>query len=278
MSRPLSISNRCKLFEEISEEIWYKIINHHRVGVHAPEIGITNEIIEIIRNNVLAYPNIGVWANNGYNEIINGSDIDIFVETSIGNYVWYALQAKVLMLNGKYTSMSTLRDGEYQWDKLRRLVANSGCISKYLFYNGVDGYKYTGYDNCQRQFDEEQFGCSLVELDDVERISLLSTPKFLDFHPDLAQPWRIITCCWFYPPKDKTIYYTPMQIKKSLEYYPESFGNSSIKETNDETKNLNDLGIDAINKLSSLIDRSPFYRVVIRNTASLNLDRKLFVT
>ncbi|MDR0833382.1 MAG: hypothetical protein LBN93_04245, partial [Candidatus Symbiothrix sp.] len=93
-----SKTTRCALFQEIASEIWYEIIYHHQVGVNVPEIGITNRIIAKLLHN----KNCGVWANPGYKEDEFGSDLDIFVETTTGSFVWYALQAKVLKKDGCY--------------------------------------------------------------------------------------------------------------------------------------------------------------------------------
>ena len=168
----LSATNRCKLFEEIANSIWTHIIHNQRVSVNVSEIGITMDIIASIRTHSTSIPNFGVWANPGYNENVFGSDIDVFVETKMGQYIWYALQAKVLAKSGRYRDIKTKRAGEYQWKKLDRLSAVSGCISKYLFYNGVSNYHHFGFDTCNRSFDEKQFGCSIVDTNKVENVCL----------------------------------------------------------------------------------------------------------
>lgn len=265
--RNLAATNRCHLFEDIADEIWAHVIYNHRAGMDVSEIGITKDIIAAIRNHFNTIPNFGVWANPGYNEDLNGSDIDIFVETTTGNFIWYALQAKALRLNGRYQDMAGIRGGEFQWDKLNRLANQAGCISQYLLYNGVRDYKYSGQDKCNRTFSETQFGCSLVSTIDVERISLLRNPTFRDFHPLFVQPWRVIVCCKH--DNNKQTLYNISQVKRAVDYYPISFGNTNILRQDDIGQKQNDLNVNAINNFSERTGRTPYYRMVIRTTRSL---------
>jgi hypothetical protein len=266
----LSRTKRCRLFEKIANDTWFHIIRNHRTGTQVNEPGKTNDIIAEIRDNHLSYPNIGVWAINGFREIVYGSDIDIFVETESGHFVWWALQAKVLRLEGNYDGVSTLRGGEYQWVKLNRLKASAGCEVRYLLYNGVDGFIFNGEDICKRDFSQEQFGCSLVNTTDMERVALAKTPVFKDFHPELAQPWRIITCC-LYPRKSKnTVFYSTSQIRAALRYYPEMIADNRIFTEQYEEEALNELPLDAINNFSEESGRKPPFRMVIRTTSSLS--------
>lgn len=270
----VQLSKRCKLFESIATDTWRDVIYHHGVAIQMQEPGQTNRIIAEIRQNVLAHPNIGVWANNGFREIDHGSDMDIFVETRTGEFIWWALQAKVLRLNGRYEGLSNLHGNEYQWDKLNRLAASSGCVVRYLLYNGLANYHYNGNDICTRNFNEDQFGCSLVNTADVETLALAGPVGFHDFHPDLAQPWRIITCCLFDTKKEKATYYSTAQVREAVGIYPNSYGNTSIIDaTNDNTK-PNEFSVNAINEFSSSAERKPAFRIVIRSTTSLNQENR----
>lgn len=266
----VQLSNRCKLFESISENTWRDVIYHHNVHIQMHEPGQTNRIIADIRHSALAYPNIEVWANNGFREIDHGSDIDIFVESKPGEFIWWALQAKVLRLNGRYEGLSNLHGNEYQWDKLNRLSAASGCVVRYLLYNGLANYHCNGNDICTRNFNEDQFGCSLVKTTDVERLALAGPVSFHDFHPDLAQPWRIITCCLFNNNKEKATYYSATQVREAVKTYPNRSDNISILDITDSTTKPNDFSDNAINEFSSYAERKPEYRIVIRSTKSIN--------
>jgi len=268
----ISSSRRCKLFEKIADDTWNKIIRNHRTGNQAREIGITSDLVSEIEDNRLSYPNIGVWAREALNEPVDGNDIDIFVETKPGVFVWWALQAKVLHSDGTYHNLSRLASGsQYQWDKLNRLSSRSGCIVRYLFYNGVDNFHYNGNDICSRRFNQNQFGCSLVKINDVERISLTKrNPTFHDFHPNLADPWRIITCCLIKLSSFSSLtLYSLEQIKTSIEDYSYLTGPENILGGVNVTGDTNDFGINAIDSFSSNLERFSKYRLVIRSTESL---------
>lgn len=191
-------SKRCILFEEIAERVWDDIAMQRTAGVQPQEPGVTSLIIALIRTAYNNDNHIGVWSNPAYNEPVNGGDIDVFVEARPNQFVWYSMQAKILKVNGRYMAMC--HHGDYQWIKLRRLSGNGGCIPYFLLYNGDSHYTYQGIDKCNRRFNEKQFGCSLVTLEKIEEKSILedgrcAPPHFYDFHPDDAEPWRILTCC-----------------------------------------------------------------------------------
>ncbi|CAM3835871.1 hypothetical protein AQAU111925_08245 [Aquirufa aurantiipilula] len=267
----VQLSNRCKLFESISTDTWNKIIRNHRTGNQAREIGLTSDIVSEIEDNRLSFPNIGVWALEARNERTHGNDMDIFVETATGQFLWWALQAKVLNLDGTYHDIATLRSGrEYQWTKLNRLSAASGCVVRYLLYNGLADYLFNGKDICSRKFDEDQFGCSLVKTNDIERLALAGPVSFHSFHPKLAQPWRIITCCLFNPNKEEATYYSSAQIREAVGLYPYSIGNKATLDLPSVDTKLNDFSVNAINDFSVSAERKPAYRIVIRSTTSLN--------
>ncbi len=267
----LSNSRRCKLFEEIANNTWKHVIRNHSTGVQVSEVGKTNDIVAEIRASHLADNNIGVWANPGHLEIENGSDLDIFVETKVGMFVWWALQAKVLKRDGTYKGLTTLHGREYQWDKLRRLSEQTGCFSRYLLYNGLADFRMYMDDQCNRRFDEDQYGCSLVRLDDMEAIALDRVPRFRDFHPIYAEPWRIIPCCYINPSRLKTQTYSLAQIQDSVKYYEAAKGNPELFETGETMIDPkgNDIAIDAINKFSEEHGREPIARMVLRSTAAL---------
>lgn len=268
----LAATNRCSLFEDISEEVWQHLIHNHSASMDVSEIGITKDIISSIRNHSNRIPNFGVWANPGYNENVYGSDMDVFVETTTGNFVWYALQAKALRTNGRYQDMAGIRNGEYQWDKLNRLSTLAGCITKYLLFNGVSDYTYSGRDFCNRNFDQRKFGCSLVEPSKVEEISLLRNPSFRDFHPTHAQPWRIIVCCT--QDTTKTTLFNLQQVRNAVSSYPAVSGNTNVLGQGNDSNNVNsdnsNQNSNAINNYSESVNWTPYYRVVIRTTTGLN--------
>lgn len=268
----MQFSRRCKLFEKIATDIWQHVIRNHRTGNQAREIGLTSDIVSEIEDNRLAFPNIGVWALEARNERENGNDMDIFVESSPGRFIWWALQAKVLNLDGTYHDIAVLRSGgEYQWTKLNQLSINAGCVVRYLLYNGLATFHYNSYDICNRNFHEDQYGCSLVKIDDVERIALAGRASFHDFHPNLAQPWRIITCCLFDTKKESANFFSATQVREAVKIYPHSSSNTDILNAiSDSQQLMNNFTDNAINEFSESAEHKPAYRIVIRSTVSLN--------
>jgi len=264
----LARSKRCRLFKELASQVWSDVIMHHQSKVDPHEDGITNRLIAQIRRSHLYWPNVSIWANRGQKEDISGSDIDIFVETKENLFVWWALQAKVLKQNGRYSNLKKQSHGTYQWEKLDRLSQVSGCIPKYLFYNGVRKFKSNGIDGCHNSFNENQFGCSLVDIDVVENFVLSGKNKFTDYHPDHTEPWRIIVCCYFNNEGSEVKTYTINQVKNSLSHYESIVGDLGI---NDESGYdlKNDRPIEAINNFSDNVRRNPKYRFVIRRTNSI---------
>lgn len=264
----LAKSKRCRLFKELALHVWSDVKMHHNSGIDPHEDGITNRLIAKIRNSHLRWPNVSIWANRGHKEDINGSDIDIFVETKENLFVWWALQAKVLKKNHRYSNLKKQSHGTYQWEKLEKLSQISGCIPKYLFYNGVDMFKCSGTDVCKKSFNEKQFGCSLIGIDTVKKLSLNAKNKFHDFHPKHAEPWRIIVCCYFYNEIRDVKTYTINQVKNSISYYESLQGDLGIKDASGSDIK-NERPNEAINNFCDIVGRNPKYRLIIRRTRSI---------
>jgi len=260
----ISATNRCKLFEAIAQQIWEHVIFNHSAGEDISEIGITKDILACIKTNYYHTQNFGVWASRSLKEIDFGGDLDIFVETQKGRFVWYALQAKALKISGSYDKISSLHGGEYQWEKLERLQNLSGCFAKYLFYNGVENFIYTGNDKCNRLFDQTEFGCSLVDIENIKKISLsITEPKFIDFHPYFAQPWRVIVCCKHDISKVQT--YSLEEVQSSVAKRTQIIGNENIVSS---TGFIDDNTINILDNLNDEVDRKVEYQIVVRNTTS----------
>lgn len=204
MRKPISATDRCTLFKAIAANVWDRTKCAHEVDINIPEIGITADvlidILQFSKNNI---SNFDVFARHSWNENTYGSDIDIFVETTLDNFRWFALQAKVLKKNNRYDTLRDSSDGVMQWDKLKLLEGVSGCKAYYLLYNGMRQFSFNDTDECNENFDERQFGCSLADVGVIENLANTTSangrfirPKFEDIHPHNAQPWRILTCCY----------------------------------------------------------------------------------
>lgn len=262
------------LLRKIAKCVWEKIIFNHAVTTEVSEIGLTNDIVANIKHFATLDRNIdtiGIWANNAYLEKDWGSDIDIFVEIEKGKYVWNALQAKVLKIHGGYDDICTKKGGYFQWEKLEQLRERTKCMTKYLLYNGREEFSYRGKDSCMHRFQEHQFGCSLVEIKDIKNACLSNgnKTKFEDFHPNKAQPWRILLS---YAANEKdTILLTPMQIKRASEHYPMHITRDNFSFAEEELYEFHTSNApDIVNESNSQIERTPKYLMVIKKEESPN--------
>jgi hypothetical protein len=267
MSR-LGATRRCKLFGIIATKVWDSIVFHHRVGTPMSEIGITNYIIAAIRNEQELNPHFGVWANPGHDEPIHGSDIDIFVETTVNYFIWYPLQAKVLKVGGHYERLRT----RHQWTMLAELRDQVQCIPFYLFYNGLNKVMDTRTDCCNHEIDEKHYGCMLVEIDDVAAIAgQRSEPRYADFYPQHAHPWRELVCCMARR-RDGRLF-TVAEVRDGVSIY-QSVLNSDIIYRGVPGEELPVSQAGVIRYMNTAVERNPSHVFVIRTTEGLNEPRE----
>lgn len=255
----LAMSHRCQLFEEIADKLWKRICRKHSLGLNDKEEGITNDIIadivEYHRDNYLN--NFDVYARAGYKESITGSDIDLFVETEIDQYIWYPLQAKLLKLDQKYHFLHYPLKERQQWELLTELE-NYGAIPYYLFYNGVNNFLYNGRDNCSREYNEKQFGCSIVKPIIVKNVYENNTlPEFTDFHITHSQPWRVLLCC-----------HNHSETKFSLQEIEDSNVYLKLEQVEQERKADKEF-FNSDNRIVTACEKTdwkPDYRIVVKRT------------
>jgi hypothetical protein len=203
-------TNRCNLFQSISQYIWNQLGQMHFFGLDWSELGITDEIIYFIRRYSYLNKDYSILIQKAKNENIRGNDIDLFIEAQPNKYYWFALQAKVLKQNKSY---ATFLDGsskdfhkvivDSQWEKLSKLEKYFKCKAFYLLYNGDLNFSYNGTD-CFGSYNQDQFGCTILETNIVANYysnqimipkSRFDHPTFSSFHPTTAYPWRFFTCC-----------------------------------------------------------------------------------
>lgn len=278
MAKWVHDAERCDLFERIAASVWNRVGRAHSFNTDLKEIGITSDIIvDILEFNRTAYPNFKVYAQEGWQEKKYGSDMDVYVETNLNQYRWFALQAKILKKNNKYETLRDSSDNVKQWLKLRRLEKLSDCKAYYLLYNGKAVYTTKSNDMCDRDFNESQFGCSLIELDSIKRWVgskslghrkkwIYVDPIFEDFHPRDAQPWRILTCCYH----DKKAYklYTIEEIVAANRNYEDLTRPLELEETKLDS-NVDIPRDNRIINASNLADWTPGLRLVVRRTDNL---------
>lgn len=261
----LSTSNRCSLFELIAAEIWDSIAFNHKNNVQESEIGITNKIIAVIRDHHVNNPSFGVWANQGVKEAIHGSDIDIFVETSTNRFLWYAIQAKVLKIGGKYNGLANKR----QWNTLGALRKASGCIPFFLFYNGLDKEPENLEDCCGHQISEKQFGCTIAEIDEVKKITTSKpNPRYTDICPESGHPWRELVCCT--AKRKDGVPYSLKQIQNATSIYTGIVNTEMIIRGSNNPEEANGYSTTKIVDENRNSNRVPSHVFAIRTIAGMN--------
>ncbi|MBS4029345.1 MAG: hypothetical protein KGZ58_12010, partial [Ignavibacteriales bacterium] len=129
------------------------------------------------------------------------NDLLIYVQLMDGFYYPIAIQSKKISSDGNYHAFK----GEYeQLKKLKQFSTENGYIPMYLLYNFIDKHSRT-FSMCGIKFEWNQFGCTLVNLSDVEEVCIktkkktgkeyLRLPHFDDFHPAYAHPFFKLVCC-----------------------------------------------------------------------------------
>jgi hypothetical protein len=271
----LATSRRCQLFEQIATNTWNRIKRAHKLNSNLKEVGITADIIvDILEYNSTATPNFHVYAQDGSDEKTYGSDLDIYVETDTNQYRWFALQAKLLKKNNEYDAIRDSSNGIMQWLKLRRLERLSGCKGYYLFYNGKD-YATVIVHPVR---DESQYGCSLVELEDVKRIVgskvagkrkkwIYQNPIYEDFHTQYAIPWRHLVC----DPHKKNDWtlYTFEQIENASRDYEKLTKERSVEKV-DSVKSLETVSSNPIVEACARVGWNPGIRIVVQRSDNVN--------
>lgn len=190
----------CELFQNISIKVWDTISSNHRRGNYLFEEGITRQLMiasiqDFIEEQKISY----IYAQKASNEHQNGGDLEIYLETSIDNYVRIFLQAKIIKENNQYPHLIHQNGNGYQWDLMEKFQEISGCLPYYVFYNGINGFTHAGLD-CHGPFNEKQFGCTIADVDSVKRICTASpsNANFTSIHIGsgaIGEPWRKIPCC-----------------------------------------------------------------------------------
>lgn len=190
----------CELFEELSANIWRGVSENNANGNELSEDGITkNKIVSSIQRYVKSTRDRRIFAQKAIDEKRRGADLEIYIEVDHDSYLRFIFQAKVLKRDGKYNDVahSNSKYGGMQWDLLQKFAKIAGCQAYYLFYNGVAGFKHSGTD-CFGNYDQEQLGCSIVEIRYVKNYCLQKNVSKVPYNIAIpfSLPWRVIPCCY----------------------------------------------------------------------------------
>jgi hypothetical protein len=195
-----------KLFEDIAQYIWDSLGERHRLNISWGETSITDEILYKVAAAIDRYPDIKVELYKSFKEYRFGHDLDLFVEVASNQYIWFALQAKVMSPPSReYKAIldrKLKRDGsvhrDYQWRLLLRGQKAKLWSPFYLFYNGIADKHLSN---------KRSYGCSIVSVDAFCRHSCdengepfvkpegkgLLVPSFASYHEapnNIAHPWH----------------------------------------------------------------------------------------
>ncbi|XCF05859.1 hypothetical protein ABI125_14220 [Tamlana crocina] len=188
-------TNRCHLIQNVSKNIWEDIISLHSTGQESSEIYYTKKIISFILTHTKSW-NYSIFAKEPGLEKKWGSDIDIYIERGVDDFLLYAFQAKLLKIGQTYSDLNRHSNGSYQYQKLENYGIYKSCYVNYLFYNGVANYTYSGNNKCRTAFNEEQYGLSYTSIDNIKSvISNKASWNFNFFHPNRSSPLSELVCC-----------------------------------------------------------------------------------
>lgn len=200
------------------------------MGIVPDERGITKDVITEIRLAAESNIELGVWAGEGGKEKEYGSDIDLLIEQGNKQFVWFALQAKILNKRSKYQKLDYSSGGEYQWAKLQRLANMSGCVPYFLFYNGANDYEVTFKDQYTGEiFSAGEYGCSVLPVDMAEEyvkrgFYRSNNSDFRYLHPNYAIRWSRLVHSNFNPHIGRR--FTEGQVSSYLNNFKKLTGNA----------------------------------------------------
>lgn len=139
------------------------------------------------------------------NEKVNGSDIEIFVETDKG-FLFLPCQAKILYDNDKYMAISHKVGNNDQIQLLIDYANKKEGIPFYLLYNfSLDKTLYEGLPKKISSSDISLYGCSMIGADFINRFYRHGRtdnngnkewliPKFHNLNPTPAFPFHSLIC------------------------------------------------------------------------------------
>ncbi len=205
--------NVCNWFQFFAQETWNRIgYARSRRGHSITETTITQNLIFEFHTSKSLYSSMlpnswGMEILESVNEIANGNDIELFVETQDG-LMFFAIQAKIIyhhtgnnsqLSNGRYRAMNHSNINGNQIELLCNYAAHKGGLPLYLLYNYVNR-EMESDSKCNIDFGIEQYGCSISNAKKIKEHYFngerVRTPSFNMLHPDHALPWFVIPCCF----------------------------------------------------------------------------------
>lgn len=241
-------NSRCKHIRKFSTEVFHFLSDTFSYKLGFAELGMTDHLVKSIAEyaRYTGDSSVEIYKLPPNIEAIYGNDLDLFVQTKSGQYVWYALQAKIMSYNGAYKDLINKSSSKNQWDKLLDHEKKFGSISYYLFYSGSPPTRsVTGLvkrNDCIGTPDIAELGLGIVKTKTVKNIreNILKPYGLFYFRnvfPDDIDSLRKLICCedhissdtkFFVKEDIRTDIYTKVSIQEKIDYI------------DDDNKNIND--------------------------------------
>lgn len=98
-------------------------------------------------------------------------------------------------------------------------------------------------------------------------------PKYEDFHPDYARPWRELVCCTYH--RKRGTVYTLEQVRDAVALY-DKIENAEIIDRGLNFNNVQEGNTAAITEANAAVERQPKLSLVIRTTNGISQPGKEF--
>lgn len=195
--------NLCQYSSYLAQRVYRHLSDVFRYELSFSELGMTDHfILDLVRfSNRVGSATIKAYKTSWPVETAYGNDIDLFVGDGTGQYIWYALQAKVMSHEGEFNDLKIKVRGElHQWHKLLLHERLFGSQAFYLLYVGKSKTNFPSlrptHGDCTGVAPIGDYGLSLVKAHDVHTTVTRTTPmRFSEVFPDYVEPLRSIFCC-----------------------------------------------------------------------------------
>lgn len=183
-----------KLFEELASATWDRIQVGEELQCSQGEETITDlNLLELKRADLR---NLHIRKVTKAEESKSGIDWEWWIGSNSRGWWRYAVQAKKLNQDRRYSALRHKIGHHYQIDILEEFARLNRCIPLYCFYNFTEE-DTRSYWHCSLPYEPTQFGCTIAPLDVVRNVFARNKPKsFGAVHGHAAVfPWRCLVKC-----------------------------------------------------------------------------------
>jgi hypothetical protein len=201
------MTQHCENVRSFSRAVYSHLTEVFSYRLSFSELGLTDHfVLNLVRNtNWNGLQDVEIYKVGWNIESVYGNDLDLFVQTNLGTYNWYALQAKVMSSNGSYKDLKEKTFAlQQQWDKLLDHETQFNSKTFYLLYNGYYNTRRPLATNPTRSDcigipPIQELGLGIVETGTIKTIRADKTPSanlyFTDVFPQYIDSIRKLFCC-----------------------------------------------------------------------------------